>query len=473
MNFATYSFLTLFLIAVLLRLTVGRNSSSRIYLGGLLTLSLVFYAWEVPYFVFLLLFSALVDYSCGWCIGVSKKPSHKKAFVVLSVFSNLSILGYFKYSYFFIEQFSTLFKSFNDSLFEAEKLSIILPIGISFYTFQSMSYTIDIYRNKLKPEKNFLNFFLYIAFFPQLVAGPIVKAKEFLYQMSRNRSIQYRVWSHGFYLLILGLFYKTSLADNLAVVVDYNWSKLATDRSSLEVLFIVSLFSMQIYFDFKGYSLIARGLAYILGFRLPRNFDSPYLAGTFSDFWKRWHITLSSWLKEYLYFSLGGERTTKFKVFRNIMIVMLLGGLWHGASWMFVLWGALHGFYLIFERFFGLRNLKNSLSCFFYILIVQFGVFLTWIPFRSESINQVGGIFNALFKFDLSFNLNVNQLIIALAAVVLLCDHFRKSLWSLHAKIPIQRVRYIPLLQGLGFGVLLILIFSFHGGKSDFIYFKF
>jgi alginate O-acetyltransferase complex protein AlgI len=264
-------------------------------------------------------------------------------------------------------------------------------MGISFYTFQSMSYTIDVYRGHLKAIHRFWPFFLFISFFPQLVAGPIVRAVEFLPQMPRPRRLRPRVAYEGAWLMITGFFLKMVCADNIAGIVDAHWAQGYERGASAPTLVVLTLlFSGQIFCDFAGYSNIARGLALLLGYRLPVNFKAPYIAGSFKNFWERWHITLSSWLRDYLYVSLGGNRVSKGRTYVNLMLVMLLGGLWHGAAWTFVAWGALHGASLAVERALGLERRTSGAwglarrAAWF--LVVQVVVLVTWILFRSSSI---------------------------------------------------------------------------------------
>jgi D-alanyl-lipoteichoic acid acyltransferase DltB (MBOAT superfamily) len=460
MNFISFPFLSIFFLAMFLRylLGVGRaRGKQKFFIFSLLMLNLVFYGWEVPEYVFLVLLSSGIDFCCGYLIYEYKK--------------------YKKYSGFFVTEILSLFGViYNESEFTLS--SLILPVGISFYTFQSMSYTIDIYRGKLKPERNFLNFFFYITFFPQLVAGPIIKSKDFLYQIERIRRYNFKSQSEGIYLLITGLFYKVCIADNLAVIVNTHWDQVASRGSRLDTIAMALFFTVQIYFDFKGYSLIARGLGYLLGFKIPQNFNKPFNAINFSEFWKRWHISLSSWLKEYFYFSLGGNRKGRSGAYLNIFLVMVLGGFWHGSSWNFVFWGTLHAFYLVVEKALGLNRLSGSVSTLVYRLLVQVFVIITFIPFRASDSAQTFKMFYNLIYGDMSYSVRHEYIVVLLVFITLLFSHL--DLHFLKSRIDnfkfykiLERPLFLMSMKAALMGVLLVIIIGFHGGSSDFIYFKF
>ncbi|MDA8016567.1 MAG: MBOAT family protein [Thermoanaerobaculia bacterium] len=383
MNFVSFSFVALFAVALLLRLTAKRRSG--FFLLALLALSWTFYAWHVPSYLVLISVSTLVDYCAAR--GIEAVPPDRnrarRLLLLASIGVNVGLLGFFKYAGFLAETTRHLVGGSDDAFSIPD---IVLPIGISFYTFQSMSYTIDVYRGKLKAEKSFLRVATYVAFFPQLVAGPIVRATDFLYQFDRRRSIRARVWSQGAYLVIRGLFLKVILADHLGWVVDKHWDRAAGEEAvpGLSLALLV-FFAGQLFCDFAGYSSIARGLAYFLGFRLPVNFDAPYLARSFTEFWRRWHITLSSWMKDYLYIPLGGNRRGRLRAYGNLFLVMLISGLWHGAAWTFVAWGALHGLAVALERMIGMNRAERPLWLAApWAIVVQ----LTWIFsmgwFRAE-----------------------------------------------------------------------------------------
>ena len=315
---------------------------------NLLLASYIFYAAWNPPFVVLLWISTATDWFAAKRMQASE-GGKKKLFLLLSIAVNLGLLGYFKYGHFLEENFARLMAAFGLD-YEIAPSSIILPLGISFYTFQSMSYSFDVYRKQIKPADSALDFALYVSFFPQLVAGPILRAGFFLEQLVEDNRERVADIGWGFALITVGLFEKVVLADGLlAPVVETVYSDTAT-ATTMDAWIGTLAFAGQIFFDFNGYSVIAVGLARCMGFRLPWNFLSPYAAVGFSDFWRRWHVTLSSWLRDYLYISLGGNRKGKVRTYANLMITMLLGGLWHGASWLFVLWGGAHGLLLVLER---------------------------------------------------------------------------------------------------------------------------
>lgn len=306
--------------------------------------SLFFYYKTSGIYVWILLFSTLVDFGLGWAIYRAEKKAVKKVYLALSLISNLGLLAYFKYTYFFLDTFAI----FSD--YQWDTFDIFLPVGISFYTFQTLSYSIDIYRGKLTPVKNPIDFAFFVSFFPQLVAGPIVRAADFIPQMRNELHITKEDLSRALLLICGGLFKKAVVSDYIGVnYVDRIFDN-PTLYSGLENLLGVYAYALQIYCDFSGYSDMAIGIALLMGLRLPPNFNAPYKATSLRDFWRRWHISLSSWLRDYLYISMGGSRKGKFRTYINLMITMLLGGLWHGANWKFVFWGFMHGTMLAVER---------------------------------------------------------------------------------------------------------------------------
>lgn len=400
MNFVSYSFLVLFAVALFARVLVGQRKTEPAYVWTLLVLSLVFYGWHIPVYLSILLVSAVIDYTAALALGRMPTPGEASAeqlrrrrlVLVVSLVTNLGLLAFFKYANFGLEAVEQLLRALGLPA-QWGRLDLVLPMGISFYTFQSMSYTIDVYRGVLDPLRSFRDFLLYIAFFPQLVAGPIVRATEFLPQMARVRRPRLQVVNEGLFLMLSGFFLKMVCADNIAGIVDAHWGQGYAPGASAPTLVVLTLlFSGQIFCDFAGYSNIARGLALLLGYRLPVNFKAPYIAGSFKNFWERWHITLSSWLRDYLYVSLGGNRVSSRRTYVNLMLVMLLGGLWHGAAWTFVAWGALHGASLAVERALGLERARagrwTALRRVAWFGVVQVIVLVTWILFRSATLGE-------------------------------------------------------------------------------------
>ena len=342
MIFNSATFL-LFFLAFLVAYALTTNQQR---LGICLLGSYVFYGWWDWRFLGLILFSTVVDFFVGIQLDKTNSLTSRRWILALSLFTNLGLLGVFKYANFFIESANI---AMSRSGFGLESLDVILPVGISFYTFQTLSYSIDVYRHTIPCENNFLRFATYVAFFPQLVAGPIVRAKDLLPQLQHDQNLQFSNFRIGLGLMIVGYFKKVGVADSLAPYVDLAF-EYPMDHNSISMALAVVFYSFQIYCDFSGYSDIAIGIAKVLGFEFPMNFRMPYFSQSFSEFWKRWHITLSSWLRDYLYIPLGGNQGGFAFTCRNLMLTMILGGFWHGASWTFVFWGALHSFYLIAQR---------------------------------------------------------------------------------------------------------------------------
>ena len=405
MLFNSLEFAVFFFIVYSLYLVLGFRWQNRMLLAA----SYVFYgAWDWR-FLFLILFSTTIDYFLGQKIYRETNIDRKKWLIAFSVIVNLSFLGFFKYFNFFTGSLGSLLQTFGFSP-NFRLLHIVLPVGISFYTFQSMSYTIDIYRGHVKPASHFADFALFVSFFPQLVAGPIQRASHLLPQVTSPRTIRVEEVYEGGYLMLWGLFQKMFVADHLAQVVDLVFNQPAPYHGA-QVLLAVYAFAFQIYCDFAGYSNIARGIGKCMGFDLIANFNLPYFAENPSDFWKRWHISLSSWLRDYLYIPLGGNRKGKLKAYRNLFLTMLLGGLWHGASWTFVIWGAYHGTLLSVHKFFNRFTKKSgqiqktSLGFIKALKIIFFFhcVCLGWLFFRAQSMTQVFQMLHALlFDFHLS-----------------------------------------------------------------------
>ncbi len=402
MNFATIEFGVFFAAVLALYFILSHRWQNRL----LLVASYVFYGWWDWRFCGLLLLSSLVDYFCALQIDRTRRPDlspfRRKLFLSISVVTNLGILGFFKYFDFFAESLSRLALAGGIEL-SLPALKIILPVGISFYTFQSMSYTIDVYRGDLRASENVIDVMLYVSLFTQLVAGPIERGRHLLPQIVKPRTVTPTMFSSGAQLAFVGLFKKMVIADNMAVLV--NGVFRTAEPLGAEVLLGVYAFALQIYCDFSGYTDIARGTARMLGFDICLNFRLPYLAAAPNDFWQRWHVSLSTWLRDYLYIPLGGNRKGNLKTLRNLMITMFLGGLWHGASWHFVAWGVYHGLLIVIYRiavsprkaraltFETRRGIKFWLSVIFFFQLTCFG----WLLFRVTDLDQAGEMLSALF----------------------------------------------------------------------------
>jgi len=345
MTFNSATFIVFFCVFYAIYLALRGWQAKKVFLllGGL-----CFYGWFNPYYLALIFLSTTIDYLCVAVIGRSSDRKVRKTALITSVASNLTILGVFKYFDFFSANASAALAVLGIHM-SPVLLGVMLPIGISFYTFEAVSYAVDVYQRRSVPARSYLDLLGFITFFPHLVSGPIVRARDFLPQLETPRTPSGEQLVTGLSWIVAGYFFKVGVADNLAGSVDKVFS--APEHLSLGEAWLGALyFSFQIFGDFAGYTLIARGLAKLLGFELCANFDFPYLATGFSDFWRRWHMSLSSWLRDYLYIPLGGSRDGTLRTYRNLMITMLLGGLWHGASWNFVIWGGIHGLCLVAER---------------------------------------------------------------------------------------------------------------------------
>ncbi len=345
MLFNSHIFWVFFAVVLLLYRGLGHRNQNRMLLGA----SWLFYGWWDWRFLLLLIGTSVMDFALGRAIGNSTAPRRRKALLIISVCVDLGLLGFFKYANFFSAQLAAAFASLGVNV-SMPMLHVILPVGISFYTFQELSYILDVYRGEIRPVKRLDDFLLYVAFFPQLVAGPIERSSRLIPQILRPRRSMPDDFSAGLYLVLTGLFRKVIVADNMAAIADAVFATPAGQLSGIECLAGVYAFAFQIYGDFSGYSAIAQGIARWLGFDLMTNFRHPYLAISPSDFWRRWHISLSTWLRDYLYIPLGGNRGRAAKTYRNLLLTMVIGGFWHGAAWTFIAWGAFHGLLLCLYR---------------------------------------------------------------------------------------------------------------------------
>jgi alginate O-acetyltransferase complex protein AlgI len=466
-SFAFLIFLPLFLIGYW-------STRGRARLWVMFLASLVFYAWWDWRFLFLLLFSAIVDYSIGLVLESEQHEAARHRLIVLSVIVNLGLLGFFKYFNFFADSAQRVSAALGLHA-TGTTLRIVLPVGISFYVFKTMSYTIDVYRRTQPAERDLLRFATFVVFFPELVAGPIVRASRLLPQLSRDQRFDYERALSGLTLILSGYVRKIVVADSLAPLVDVRFAHPEA-HSALSLLIGVYFYAFQIYCDFSGYSSIAIGLARILGFDFGINFDRPYFSRGFREFWTRWHISLSSWLRDYLYVPLGGNRGGALRTVRNLMLTMLLGGLWHGARWTFVAWGALHGLYLIGQRLLGpayqraVRRLRvpRAVSNAFLILLVFHLTCFAWIFFRAQSFRNAWQILTGIAAMrDLSFA-SVDNKILVLKGALLIGG-------LLVAEVMAMRAREVTPVRRLAFAAsclwILLLFGSFTG--NTFIYFQF
>ena len=397
MLFNSFQFIFFFLPLTLLGFHwIGKLGHQQACFAWLTGASLIFYGWWNPAYLGLILFSILFNYGVGIFLVNIPRSINKKLVLAFGVTTNLGLLGYFKYASFFITNFNMLAGT------ELNLYKIILPLAISFFTFQQIAYLVDVYHGETK-ETNFLHYCLFVAFFPQLIAGPIVHHKEMLSQFARVTLYRLRTehLAVGFTIFAIGLFKKVVLADGIAIVAT---EVFAGAENNIPVTFFEAwggalAYSFQLYFDFSGYSDMAIGVARMFGIRLPLNFNSPFKATSIIEFWRRWHITLSRFLHAYLYIPLGGNRRGEFRRFLSLMLTMLLGGLWHGAGWTFVLWGGLHGFYLVinhgWRKIYGSRK-KSKLGAIIAWVTTMLAVVFAWVPFRAESIDSATKLLSSM-----------------------------------------------------------------------------
>lgn len=467
MNFVSIAFFVFFTVVLLVQ-TALRSSRAR--QAVLLAASYIFYGWWDWRFCILMLGLTAVAYLTA--LGMERHPG-RRGLLVLGVAAPLATLFFFKYMDFFVASFCQVFH-----IARSGALRIILPVGISFYTFQSMSYTIDVWRGKVAVSHDPLRFALYIAFFPQLVAGPIVKASEFLPQLEEERRPTRTGVAAGVNIFFWGMLKKAVLADQLAVFVDAVYAAPAAFSSGTVALAVLA-YALQIYFDFSGYSDMAIGCARCLGYDLPRNFDLPYISANVSEFWKRWHISLSSWLMQYLYIPLGGNRRGRARTYVNLMMTMLLGGLWHGAGVNFILWGGLHGAALCVHKIWRSRRAGAKAAAWKRALCVAATfafVCLSWVFFRAQDAGQALAVLRKLFVWSGGVRHMYSWALAApalLALATLWCALFRRDgEGRIHGDSPVFRLGSFS--GTLGFALLvgftLILMYT---GENPFIYFQF
>jgi len=441
----------------------------------LLAASYVFYGFWDWRFLSLVFLSTFVDYWTAVFIDATDSRKRRRTILLASLIVNLGALGIFKYYGFFAAELTGLLGWLGIPA-SLPALNIILPVGISFYTFQTLSYTIDVYRKDTKPASSFLDFALYVAFFPQLVAGPIERSSRLLPQLVHPRQRRPGDFREGLQHILLGLFKKVVIADNMAVIVNGIFYSDATQLSGAECLVALYAFAFQIYGDFSGYSSIAVGVARWLGVDLMANFETPYFSTSIRDFWRRWHISLSTWLRDYLYVPLGGNRHGNLLTYRNLMLTMLLGGLWHGAAWTFVVWGALQGVMLSVERLAAARGLLRSepasnASRWFRIIVTFHLVCLSWLLFRAESMTQVWTMLAAIFS-----DFRITQLAIASFAMLLFYAGplIAYEAWIQKRENPLTlaRLNWLPRSLAYSYCAMMLLFFS-PLETNEFIYFQF
>jgi alginate O-acetyltransferase complex protein AlgI len=467
MNFVSLEFFILFAM-VLVGIGISSNPTWRKVV--ILSASCVFYAFWDWRFLGLLLFVTIADFYISRWLSLSDNPIRRKTFLILSLCINLSILFYFKYINWFIDTLDMLFYGNNQMI---AMLHIILPIGISFYIFETISYIVDVYKGVAQPAGSLLDYAVFITFFPRLVAGPIMRAAQFLPQLAKGINLRWENFLIGGYLFGQGLMKKVIVADTLAIIADKIYSNPSLYTSATVWIGILS-YSIQIYFDFSGYSDMAIGVARVFGIVLPVNFNLPYMSRSLTEFWQRWHISLSSWLRDYLYIPLGGNRLGRFRTYMNLMVTMLLGGLWHGASWNFVFWGGLHGAGLVIERAFGIKKhienqkthyILNSIRVLITFMVVSF----SWIFFRSSSFEITKQIFSKLLFIVPSGVSWVYTPALSCLAIVFVVEIIARLKNFSYDQLDTQASYMIPLI----FAQFLAAFVFAANNSSPFIYFQF
>ena len=474
MIFNTSIFLLFFSIFFIAYWQIAQKGSIKIRNLFIILGSYFFYGCWDWRFLSLIIISSLADYIIGLSIDKSSNRVNRRILLGSSLMINLGILGFFKYFNFFVDSASEIL-SLVGLTSSVSTLNIILPIGISFYTFQTLSYTIDIYQRKLKPTRDIISFFAFVSFFPQLVAGPIERASRLLHQFHDKKVFNYDMCVIGLRLMLWGMFKKVVIADNLGVLVDVMFAS-NQDVNGLVTIVGTIMFGLQIYCDFSGYSDIAIGVAKTLGFDLMKNFQTPYFASSFSSFWHRWHISLSTWFRDYVYIPLGGNRSSSIRISVNIMVTFLLSGLWHGANVTFLLWGGLHGMLLIAEKWW---NQKVSIKK--YTPLVFVVVMMLWLPFRAQNMDHLITLSSSIIQFQsyslndlVSYFTNYTMFYLIAFSLVILCFglveyqlRFKDfNEWIFKKRKPIRIACYSLLL----FTILLLGNFDV---KPQFIYFQF
>lgn len=473
MLFNTLAYAQFFAAVFVLSWLLVRVRKLRVVL--LLAASYFFYAhWDYR-FLPLIFLSSTGDWLLGNAIAAAKTPKSRKLWLIATVILNLGLLGFFKYANFAIDSTRALLDTFGFNPPEVA-LRVALPVGISFFTFESMSYVIDVYRGHIKPHKSYLEYLTFVAFFPHLVAGPIVRPRDLLPQLAGTPRFSASAGSEGLFLIAVGLLKKVAIGDYLALNFVDRVFEAPLGYSAVEVYAAVVGYSLQIYCDFSGYTDIAIGSALLLGVRFPKNFDAPYAAVNIIDFWRRWHISLSTWLRDYLYIPLGGNRRGRARTYANLIITMLLGGLWHGASWTFVVWGGIHGVALALTRAFEERRvgtkplIGGALGRVLGIVVTFHLVSAAWIFFRAETFGKARLIFERLASLT-AHHANLDIRVIAVLALGLASHYVPDRLYN-GLKTGFFRLP-VPAQAVVLFGVLLLLRSVASAEAVPFVYFQF
>ena len=471
MVFSSIVFLLYFLpIFMLIYFFIDKKYKNGVILLG----SILFYAWGAPKFIFVILFTTFLDFHLVTWMDRTTNETKRKGMLILSVSVNLGLLFYFKYSNFFIENVNAVLSIFGDKQIHWTKL--ILPIGISFYTFETITYVVDVYRRLHKPLTKFWDYQLYIILFPKLIAGPIIRYHELADQITERKELIDDKLT-GFYRFALGLGKKVLIANQMGQLADTIFGSSYGDLGTMTAWVGSIAYTFQIYFDFSGYSDMAIGLAKMMGFKFPENFNNPYIAQSITDFWRRWHITLGSWMRNYLYIPLGGNKVSKTRLYFNLWIVFLASGLWHGASWSFIFWGAFHGFFLVIERAF-LGNILLKIGKIPSIIFTFFVVNIAWVFFRVEKISDAFRYIKTMFAFNSKENMKFDSEFITYFCIAILFSFFAFGKWGQKIQDAIYFKEYSNARHIAVCGTCLILFLLSvasitSSGFNPFIYFRF
>lgn len=444
----------------------------------LLFFSIFFYSWGAPKFIFVIFFTTMLDYFLVRIMDKQENELKRKMILAISICINLGLLAYFKYSGFFIENVNQLLALLGSS--QLKWLEIALPLGISFYTFETITYVVDVYRKQHKPLNNFWDYQVYIMMFPKLIAGPIVRYHDLASQLNstertNNNLIDDKIL--GLIRFVIGLSKKIIIANQMGAIADLSFNSPIAELNSSSAWLGILAYTFQIYFDFSGYSDMAIGISRIIGFRIPENFNNPYTAAGITDFWRRWHISVSSWMKNYLYIPLGGNRVnSNFRLYTNLVVVFLISGLWHGASWNFVIWGLYHGLFLVSERLF-LSKVYDRVGKIPTVIFSFFVVMIGWVLFRTETLRDAFLYIQKMFRFDRG-TLNISSKEILILSLAILFSFITLSAFGkkMESKVyfaskmePFQYLLILPTLAFLLYNLCVITAVGF----NPFIYFRF
>lgn len=479
MVFTSFSFALFFLCVLGLCIIVQQlktlKEQTRIQLRNIILLigSYYFYAFLKWEFAFLLLFTTLVNYLCSIQIEINQqqnKLNKSKRWMWVAVITSIGLLGYFKYTNFFIDSINDALHSLGIGM-KMDLIKIVLPIGISFFTFQALTYTLDVYKQKIKVSRNFVDVALFVSFFPTILSGPIERARNLLPQLETTSKINGDSLVAGGKLFLWGLFKKMVIADRLGDYINVVYSFDLSTQSSITLIVTTILYSFQIYADFSGYSDMAIGVARAFGFKLGINFNYPYFSTSIKEFWKKWHISLTSWFSEYVYIPLGGNRVSHSRYLFNISAIFLLSGLWHGANWAFIIWGALHAIYYIIEYYYKKTKIyillpQNKITHFISMLVVFIFVALAWIFFRLEDTQSSLQAIKSIFVNSGSLYWGISAFTTALTCLLLIV--FLVLDW-----IRYKEIRFNPIISSIGYSVILILVLLCSVSNSGFVYFQF